>query len=404
MVMDDFLKRTIRVGLLLCLGLIACSCREEPVEPSLIEDFPRIEISAAEPYGRLTKLDKHCTVTIVDKANVLLQSEGKIQLRGNSTARAPKRPFLLQLDAEASILDMPAANDWLLLANYYDKTMLRNALAFRLAEDSRLNWTPHARFVELWYNNEHKGTYQLCEKIQPHPHRLNIPQDGWLVEIDTRTPENEPQFRTQHIEQPIHVLYPKNADFTGKTDAVAQFFAEAENALFGPSFADSTGGWRDYLDENAFIDWYLINEIAKSVDATFFSSCYMYGGQDGKIVIGPIWDFDLAFGNTTYSETDNPQGWHIRYATWYLRLFEDPNFVQAVKTQFDDFYQHREDYYQFIRSQAEILRPHVQANDNHWHTMSKQIWHEQPLYTYDDNIAYLLSWLSLRLEWMKNNW
>ena len=394
------MNRTIRIFSLLFMCGILCSCRDEPTNPALIEDFPRVEITSSRPYSKITSTDKHCFVTISNKANVLLQSQGSIHVRGNSTARCPKRPFLLKLDEDASVCGMPSASSWILLANYYDKTMLRNALAFRLSEDSRLIWTPRSQFVEMWFNEEYKGTYQLCEKIEVHPNRLNVPSNGWLVEIDTRTPEDEPQFRTAGIEQPIHILFPGNADSTAQLDSISAFFAQADNALFSANFVDSTNGWRKYLDEQSWVDWYLINEIAKNVDATFFSSCFMYSGLDGRIVIGPIWDYDLAFGNTTYNGTDNPEGWYIRTTCWYTRLFEDPMFAAAAKDRFMYFYNRREEYYQDIRSQAAIMRPHIQANEKIWHTMDKQLWHEPSYVTYDENVDALITWLSKRFEWM----
>lgn len=390
------------IGCLCCLYTLS-SCQQEPVKPIKIDDFPHVEITSSRPYSKITRTDKHCLISIADSANVLLQSQGEIHIRGNSTANCPKRSFLLKLNEDLSIYGMPAAQSWGLLANYYDKTMLRNSLAFRLSEDSRLKWTPRAQFVELWFNNEHKGTYQWCEKIQVHPNRVNIPSDGWLVEVDARTPQDEPQFRTLWIEQPFHVLYPEHVDST-KLNAIASYFLEAENALIGESFADSIEGWRNYFDEQSWIDWYIINEIAKNTDAIFFSSCFMYTGQDGRIVIGPVWDYDIAFGNTTFNDTDTPEGWFIRTTGWYQRLFEDPTFAQEAKARFDYFYTRREDYFQFIRSQASILLPHVQANEAIWHTMNQQLWKEPFYSTYDENIDALIDWLSQRFEWMKTNW
>lgn len=395
-------NRFIIISCLFCLYVLS-SCQQEPVKPIKIDDLPRVEITSARQYSKITRTDKHCRVSISDGANVLLESQGEIHIRGNSTANCPKRSFLLKLNEDLSVCGMPAAQSWGLLANYYDKTMLRNALAFKLSEDSRLQWTPRTKFVELWFNDEHKGIYQLCEKIQIHPNRVNIPSDGWLVEVDARTPEDEPQFSTLWIEQPFHVLYPENIDST-ILNAIAAYFLKAENALLSESFVDSIDGWRNYFDEQSWIDWYLINEIAKNTDAIFFSSCFMYSGQDGRIVIGPVWDYDLAFGNTTINGTDTPEGWYIRTTGWYQRLFEDPTFAQAVKKRFAYFYNRREDYFQFIRSEASVLGPHVLANENIWHTMDKQLWNEPFYSTYDENIDALIDWLSQRFEWMNGNW
>ena len=399
---------TFRQGLKITVGCLVntCllgACHNEPVKPIKIDDFRRVEIISSGTYAKITRTDKHCRVSISDSTAVLLDAQGEIHIRGNSTANCPKRSFLLKLDEDCSVCGMPVAQSWGLLANYYDKTMLRNSLAFRLSEDSRLQWTPRSQFVELWFNGEHEGTYQVCEKVQVHPNRIHVPADGWLVEIDARTAETAPQFRTLEMEQPFHVLYPENIDSI-RLSAIAAYFLEAETALIGENFTDSIAGWRNYLDEQSWIDWYLINEIAKNADAIFFSSCFMYSGMDGRIVIGPVWDYDLAFGNTTFNGTDNPEGWYIRTTGWYVRLFEDPAFAQAVKERFNYFYNRREEYLQFIRSEAFVLRPHVQANENIWHTMDKQLWNEPLHSSYDENTDALIDWLSRRFEWMNGNW
>lgn len=288
----------------------------------------------------------------------------------------------MKLASEMPIFGMPSAKSWVLLANYFDSTMLRNALAFHMAEDSRLDWTPRSRFTELYYNLTDEGIYQVCEKIQVHPNRLNLSADGWLVEIDMRhSDEKDRWFITPHMEQPICFRYPESATFTSQDSSVIRFFSEADSVLFSATFADFIEGWRHYLDEPSWIDWYLINEIAKNNDAIFFSSCYMHSGEDGKIVMGPVWDFDLAFGNSAFNDTDKPQGWHVRTENWYARLFEDPAFAAAVKERFEWFYDHQDDYYRFLRSSAENLQPHVQ----------------------NENVETLIQWLEERINWMKNN-
>lgn len=149
---------------------------------------------------------------------------------------------------------------------------------------------------------------------------------------------------------------------------------------------DSIEGWRKYLDEDSWIDWFLINEMAKNNDAVFYSSCYMHSAPDGRIVMGPVWDFDLGYGNTTNNGCDSPIGWHVRTSAWYTRLFEDPVFAQNVRMRFQSFYYNRSDYNSFIRRQACSLQPHVERN-----------------VSYEESIEKLLLWLEKRLDWLNNN-
>lgn len=124
-------------------------------------------------------------------------------------------------------------------------------------------------------------------------------------------------------------------------DEVAQehiknIFQTAENVLYS---ADFTGedGWRNYIDEDAAIDWYIMNEFAKNNDAIFYSSVYIrYNPTDGKLYMGPNWDFDISCGNINYNGCDNPEGFWIKTAKWITRMFQDPDFVTHLKARWNN--------------------------------------------------------------------
>ena len=383
-----------------CLAVFT-SCRQGATHID-ISNMAQMDLRSSTPYNKINHITRHCSVTITDSLYLPLKEEGSIHLRGNYTANQPKRPFLLKLNHEREIGAMPAARSWVLLANYFDRSMLRNALAFRIAEDSKLDWTPHYQFVELYFNDEHKGTYQVCEKVQVHPNRLQIPTEGWLIEVDARVTENDMHFRTPHMENAFRFHMPDDSVFTPKMSEIAAFVNHAEEVLFSATFADSIGGWRQFLEEESWIDWYIINEIAKNNDAVFFSSCFMHLSSNGKIAVGPIWDFDLAFGNTTDNNSDDPHGWYVSQSNWYTRLFEDPAFAAAVQKSFEYFYEIKNDYFLFVRRQSDFLRPHAQANEYIWHTFGRQFGIcPTDCLDYDTAIEELIVWLDERLRWIK---
>lgn len=352
-----------------------------------LQTIPKVKIECAVAYDLLQKEDELCLFELTDSIHMVYRDEiAKIKLRGNSTAECPKRPFTLKLSQNRDLCGMPEAKKWVLLANWFDSTMLRNALAFRMSEQTNLAWTPHSRFVELFYNGTFKGIYQLCEKVEVRSHRVDIAQDGWLIEIDARVTKKDSYFRTEYMENPYRIEYPDENLSEQRIEQLHAFFQQAEAALFGDNFTDSIDGWRKYLDEDSWIDWFLINEIAKNIDAVFFSSCYMHSGTDGRIVMGPVWDFDLGYGNTTNNGCDSPIGWHVRNSLWYTRLFEDPMFAYHVRERFQFFYGNRNSYYSFLRCQAALLRPYVE-----WDVSNCAC------------IENLLLWLEQRFEWLNNN-
>ena len=112
-----------------------------------------------------------------------------------------------------------------------------------------------------------------------------------------------------------------------------------ETALFGPDFKDPEVGYRSFIDVASFVDWYIIQEIAKSVDAKWYSSIFFNYVPGKKIKMGPLWDFDLSFGNCAYPEWNfydsyEIEGYHIKKNPWWIRLFEDPYFESLVKNRF----------------------------------------------------------------------
>ena len=334
--------------------------------------------------------------------NKMMDETGKIHLRGNSTSEFPKRPFSLKFDHPISLCGMREAKSWVLLANYFDKTMLRNALAFKMSEDSRLDWTPTSQFVELYYNDEPKGVYQLCEKVQVCSSRLHLSPNDWLIEIDGRVDlDNDIYFYTPHMPVAWRIEWPK----IPQVDSIHQFVLSAEETLFGDNLSKHDNGWRLYLDEESWIDWYLINEITKNFDANFNSSCFLHSREGAKIVMGPVWDFDISTGNiNSLGDERYPYGWHIRKTNWYARLFEDAAFREMVKKRFGYFYERRSKYSQFLRSNAARLCPYANENDSIWHTFGVKVGPNPIAYgSYDEEVEALVLWLEQRFEWMNEN-
>ncbi|HNO39972.1 MAG TPA: CotH kinase family protein, partial [Marmoricola sp.] len=123
----------------------------------------------------------------------------RIKGRGNSTWTRPKKPYRLKLDSSTGLLNMPADRDWVLLANYLDRSYLRNWAALKLASQSRLKWTPRSEFVEVTLNGVDLGNYLLTEQVEQGPHKLALPAGSLLLEIDQRFQEQgEPGFVSSH--------------------------------------------------------------------------------------------------------------------------------------------------------------------------------------------------------------
>ena len=342
-------------------------------------------------------------------AGNITETDVKIKGRGNSTWGMPKKPYALKFNKKTSLLDEPEDKSWVLLANYADKTSLRNQTAFYMGSISNLEYTPRFHFVDLMLNGAYNGTYQLGEKLKISINRVNVGDDGFLLEIDSKAGDDEPTFQTKHQGcigihngQPINIKEPDVVVDDENYNYIKNYVITAENALFSDNFKDPEEGWQKYMDMDSFVDWFLINEIAKNNDACFFSSCYMHLKRGEKLKMGPIWDFDIAFGNINYLSNYLPEGFWIKNVIWYSRLFEDPAFVAKVKERFNYFYLRKNDIMNEINANAQYLKFSTQENNNKWHTFYTYTWPNYDIWgSYQNEVQSMKEWLDTRFEWLK---
>lgn len=334
------------------------------------------------------------------------ESEMRIKGRGNSTWGAPKKPYKIKFDKKTSLLGEPADKEWVLLANYKDKTMLRNETAFSMGRMSNLDYTPRSHFVELYLNGAYKGTYQLTEHLKIANNRVDVGEDGYLLEIDVRATADEPIFNVVHIPRPINIKDPNVAKGSEAYNYIVEYMQETDAVLFSDKFTDAVEGYAKYIDVESFVDWYLINEIAKNIDAIFYTSCYMNLARGGKLKMGPIWDFDIGYGKGIYNGVDNPEGfWIHTNVWWYSQLFRDPNFVQKVKERFYYFYGNRTEIYAGIFGNADYLKYSVIENNRVWRSLSyEQLSDNQISGLYQNELLDLINWLEIRFQWLNEQY
>ncbi len=263
-----------------------------------------------------------------------------IRGRGNSTWGYEKKPYNIKLSSKEEILGMPKHKRWCLLANYMDRTMLRNRIAYRLAEVTSLDWTPRTRFVELFLNGRHQGSYLLAEHIKVDENRVNITElepeqntaeeltGGYLLELDFHF-DNEWQWHSSH-NIPFAVKYPEEEDLTGEQLAwIKEHISEVEGVLYGADYRDAEQGYAAYLDAQSFVDYWLIYELAVNHELANPGSVYLHKDRGGKLMAGPVWDFDWG----TFSFKASPAAQHglfMTHAWWYGRLFGDEAFKRLA--------------------------------------------------------------------------
>jgi len=406
-------KSKLYIGAVLLI-LFFAGCKEDiiPIPESTISPIPnmeakirftRVEITAP---GILTYPSKENYIDGqiriyggVDFAD--LTKDIMIRGRGNSTWEFPKKPYQIRFEDKEEVLGMPEDRHWVLLANYTDKSMLRNALGFAMGKVSKLDWTPDARFADLYINGDYRGTYQICQKVEESSNRVDIGDDGYLLEVDQEV-RIGPEDVTTKTDN--HLFNIKEPMLTQKDDMylyIENYLRQTEEAIWGDNFDDPQIGYQKYLDVDAMVDWYLVNEIARNTDSKFFASVFMNLKPGGKLKMGPLWDFDLGFGNVDYNDNYKTDGFFLKDEAWMKRLFEDPAFVEKVKQRFLYFYSLKDQFENELRERAAYLQDTQKQNYARWETLGTYVWPNKVYFdTYEEEVDYLVNWLNERMDWL----
>ena len=361
-----------------------------------------------------------------------------IEIRGSSSQMFPKKQYALEtqdIDGEnlnVSILGMPEENDWILHAPYSDKSLLRNFLAYELARDMG-RYASRTRFCELVINGDYKGLYIFMEKIKRDNNRVDISKlnpdettgddltGGYIVKVDKWDGENNEGWWS---DSPLpgfdgvwyQYHYPEPDDIVDEQkDYINNYITDFELLIASESYNDPDAGYYDQVNLESFIDVSLMSEISKNVDA-YRLSAYMYkdkDSEDGRLTMGPIWDYNLAFGNADYYAGWDPVGWqmdadlgedYFQIPFWWYRIWDDETFRNAFNQRWQELRQtvFSEEYIMnMIDSTIAVIDEAQVRNFQRWPILDEYVWPNAYVGgSYENEIDYLTDWITDRLEWI----
>lgn len=273
--------------------------------------------------------------------------DGRMEIRGrgNATWFASKKPYRIKLASKFRMLGMPSqAKNWVLLANYFDNTLLRNALAFEVSKFLDFEYTCAYRFVDVVLNGNYIGSYTLTDHVQVENNRVEVeellPSDtelpaisgGYLVQEEMYAGDDAGYFSTPYAGK-YAVKYPDSDDINNQQrDYIRNYIKNYESRLFSADFLDPIAGYNAVIDRASQVNWQISNELTANYDS--YLSVYIFKKRnDPKLYFGPMWDYDKAFNNSeryddmTYmaiSEAASNTG-KIK------RMLLDPEFHEAMK-------------------------------------------------------------------------
>jgi subtilisin-like proprotein convertase family protein len=367
-----------------------------------------------------------------------------IETRGASSGGFAKKSYRIELwdqnniDIDAPLVGFPSENDWVLSAQYTDKTLMRGMMTFDLIRKMGW-WAPRTKPVELILNGEYQGVYLLMEKVKRSPDRIDIAKlnqnetfgddltGGYIIKLDKNSGQSSPGWTSPYAPWPsgsdivFNYEYP-DADLIvpEQITYIQSYIDSFETALAGPDFMDPTVGYRNFVDINSCVDAFIIQEYTKSIDA-YRKSFFMYKDKDsknGKLVMAPVWDYDLSYGNVNFCEGESYNGWQYNFnyicggdywlnPFWFERMTQDPYFNLLVRCRWEEL---RQDILSdatvnnWIDSTATVLNESQEWNFKIWPIMGTYVW---PNYyigqTYQEEVDTLKWWIGNRALFIDSN-
>ena len=356
-----------------------------------------------------------------------------IEINGSSSSGFVKLSYRFETrdelgeDLDAPLLDMPAGADWVLHGPYSDKSLIRNAFAYTLgrtlAEDTD-EWQPRIAFTEVVLNDSYQGVYLLVERIDRGDDRIDIPRvadteddgdltGGYILKVDQHRGEGWTTARGT----PIDYHYPRYAVLTDDQDDYIQgYFGDFETMLRSDDWDDETLGWPAWIASASWVDHLVINELAHNIDG-YRLSAYMYKDADedgGLLHSGPLWDFNLGFGNVNYCYCEETSGWTFsslarcgyssQYPFWWSKLLSDPNFQSELGCRWATLREGAmsdEALIATIEALALQVAEAEERDHDKWGNLGTYVWPNNYVgETWDDELDYMEAWVLERAAWL----
>ena len=403
---------------MLLILLLMASCRGDIIVPDgppvggfnspshlIITTDNRQEVDSKEEY-----VSAGFSLTNASES-VLFTDHGYIRGRGNATWQYEKKPYRIEFDNKHPIDGLAADRDWVLLADYCDKSLLRTAYILELARMTGVPYPVSYRHIEVTLNGEYLGLYILAECVERSGHRIDISNDGFILE-NTQYWGSEPlTFKSTHSGRfSIKYPNPKDESITRVSDSyyfISDYINAMEEALYGDSFTDPELGYRSYLEVESFARWYLVNELLGNYDPNFF---YVLPQPGAKLQMAPCWDGEWSLGLA--ARNPNGLGWASpptvspvdvdiwNHEKYFSRLFEDPYFVSIVQSEWNTLKPKLPGFKATIAAVAKSIEEAQARNFERWPILDEYISVGLvALGSWEAEVAYAADFFDRRCRW-----
>ncbi|MFN6013235.1 MAG: CotH kinase family protein [Flavobacteriales bacterium] len=363
-----------------------------------------------------------------------------IEVRGSTSQQYPKKNYGFETqDAlggnfNVPLLGLPIENDWILYGPYPDKTLLRDVLTYDLSQKFG-HYASNWRYCELLIDGQYKGLYILLERIKRDNGRVDVARldaddlagdsltGGYIVKVDKLTGEVGYSWTSNYNNEVVFQFHDPEFDELHPIQAsyMENFIGDFENAIWGPQFDDPVVGYQNYIERTSFYDFFILQELGRTVDG-YRSSSYMHkdktsGAWNGKLVAGPMWDFNLSYGNADYCNADLTPGWQYNFDEvcdftsaipfWWEKLLQSPSYRNGLRCRWEELRQgplHTDSVNYWIDSMVNYLTEARVRNFQKWPIIGVYVnWNAFVGTTYAQDVNHLKNYIQQRSVWMDAN-
>ena len=367
--------------------------------------LPRIVIETEDFAGvrdRETEIPSHLQI-YGEKSPESEVYELTVRGRGNSSFKMPKYGMKLEFKDKVKLFGMPKSRDWALIANFGDKTHLRNYMMTRLSEWLGAKYTPKMQFVEVYLNRKYMGLYLLSETIKVAKNRVNIDENDTTLLVEKEDSKKfDPPYILTDNNYYYHIKSPKNPS-PETEDLLLDHLNAFENFMMN-QYIHKRKDVLDWLDIDDYVLYYWVHEYSKNEDGNYARSVFFTWKKGEPIHFGPLWDFDLAFGNASREQNKNPEDWYIRRYRLNYYIMQN-SLVDSAATA---YWQEHRDTFKALIDSIPVYRAIIEkAIDNEYRRWpiikNTENWAlKDPYDSYDEAVEVMTEWMKKRYQWIDN--
>ena len=325
-----------------------------------------------------------------------------IRGRGNTSwTDMPKKSYKIEFTNKQSMLGMPKDRDWALVANYADKTLLKNFITYKLSLWLGAEYIPNCDFIELYINSRYLGVYLITETIKVDKDRVFFPQKktSFLAEFDVHYKKNDQLIFLEEHQKPVSVHYPKIA-----LPATLKILKEHLDSLYTliKNNQPDPATLKKWIYLDSYFLFYWVQEFSENRDGNFDTSVFFTWTIGEPLKMGPLWDFDLAYNGHPNVLTQDPEKWFIRNYYWNNHLFKNDAFKYEAYSYWKN---HRDIFEKVIDSlyvYSEKITDAAKNNFKRWPILddTNNKFHVQAYTTQQDAIDSFKNWMTQRINWI----